>query len=1373
MTTTRGFSLIEVLIAAALILIAALAGVAYVTRSSQHADWARDKVFARQRAVSILAELRAYVEGGEGEVAADLDGFDDGLSVHPSLTITPDPNDPTQYLEPDDPVSGNIMDSGVWRWFRQITVRRFPGVETRDLRICTVRVFRMRSGDQMPGEQMAEVSSVIRTVGDAYPTTQVYDVYLLALENVPGWWVYMDAIQPFVEATVTDLESRNPGLEFRTHWITKLGFGRDEEYAPYTNETRDSRAHTPWTYVYPGRMPDGEAAQRYYVAERFGARVNVDGETTPQFVNDYQLPEPFTDTNGNGTRDYGETYTDSNGNGIWDINTPVPYALADMQNHCMRYPDADARFEARVAAGLDKQEVPTWRLLLDRMIAEPDRYHNAILINLHGELLPMPPARNYSDAAKIPDTRPGWRAVTHPELLRPRRVAGNDASSDAPRFRVYAYKTQFTNDEALTTQEEPFLDTNKNGVWDTGEAYQDWNGNGVRDADLPLSVVVRGGDFTWAVNAASAPSITVRRLPGGIDGDGDGTGDDYKDWQNAPLYPEVFKDLNGDGIRQVAEPWLDLDGSGAQNDDEPWMERDGDGTWTAVSEPLSDVNGNDRFDRAGPAEPYDDANGNGRWDGPEPYWDENGDGAWTPPTTPLTPWRGWDPVTDGANGSTTDFYIEHYGEPFLDLDGDHVRDAGETFFDANQNGVQDGGFERGEMWFEIAYDTTVKGTVLKLHGTPLETPYLDNATNYRKGLPDAARLYDLDYVPCPTPDSATGTDRFARSLYDSSSSDPKNTARWTVEIPVPAARRGFESAGGANDGDAADRTIVVETRFGDDLTTGVMWPSRHSPQNLSRTYAYYHASVDTVPFSERFQFIGDPRCSPYADTDRQGTTAANGYNWFWDNFQDGSYDYRNRWLAFDTSRLKDKWMGRNCHDVPRILQWLRSALTKTEAIYTTLTGFSYYYLSVGCDIGYDVDNGFANSIPMDGTPFGISGGVYENTITDGAGTSAIKGSLKFARSNNGNSAGIRSSGYWWAKPWIGELFEDAAYTGQWARWGNLRADTGTSAKEYHLIRRGDVTRYQQPRGTTLVNAYARLMEEGSTSLFNIGSSSSTFHHQYADGGSGVLVGDGPQLAEKYNFPMPTKAAISRPFGLTTGGAGGVGPEFGYTDTYPRFSAQIVSRYYNHTNGQNGSALVRLQEAGGARAAYIVVSGIDRTIESGSAFIARYATLSLIHSFFAAGTPGSPNRVRQLPRLQIRNPTLITELENPSTIQVQWSTEWSRWDGLPYTESYPASHTEDEADLVYVLSYSPDGGRTWLNMLDDQPTELGVIPWIDGVGPDPARTLKDAAPGANESWTWSTPAARFPQGSYLIRIEGYRSSESLHYSHHVEKIYVNR
>ena len=100
---------------------------------------------------------------------------------------------------------------------------------------------------------MAEVSSVIRTVGDAYPTTQVYDVYLLALENVPGWWVYMDAIQPFIEATFTDLESRNPGLEFRTHWITQARLRPRRRVRPYTNEERTSADTDPVDLRLPGR----------------------------------------------------------------------------------------------------------------------------------------------------------------------------------------------------------------------------------------------------------------------------------------------------------------------------------------------------------------------------------------------------------------------------------------------------------------------------------------------------------------------------------------------------------------------------------------------------------------------------------------------------------------------------------------------------------------------------------------------------------------------------------------------------------------------------------------------------------------------------------------------------------------------------------------------------------------------------------------------------------------------------------------------------------------------------------------------------------------------------------------------------------------
>jgi len=300
-----------------------------------------------------------------------------------------------------------------------------------------------------------------------------------------------------------------------------------------------------------------------------------------------------------------------------------------------------------------------------------------------------------------------------------------------------------------------------------------------------------------------------------------------------------------------------------------------------------------------------------------------------------------------------------------------------------------------------------------------------------------------------------------------------------------------------------------------------------------------------------------------------------------------------------------------------------------------------------------------------------------------------------------------------------------------------------------------------------------LAAEGSTSLFNVGTSSSTFHHQYQNGQTGGLVDDGPQLAAHYNFPLPTRTLISRPFGLSTSGAGGVGDEFAYTDSYPRYTVSTVRRFYDHQAGEMGSALVRLDEPDASRSGFIVVNGIDRTIESGSAFIARYAGLSLIHSYFAAGAPGEPNRIRQLPRVQIRTPTLVTELEDPSTIDVRWSVEWKRWDGLAYTEAYPTTHAEDESDLIYVPMYSLDGGRTWRDMLRDEAVEPGRIPWLAGTGPDPARTLADLVSGGDESFSWNTPAGAFPEGSYLVRVEAYRASESLHYSQHVEKIYVNR
>ena len=115
---------------------------------------------------------------------------------------------------------------------------------------------------------------------------------------------------------------------------------------------------------------------------------------------------------------------------------PWPVTIADQNNHCLRTPTARTLFDRRVTAGLERADEPPLQLLLDDLASRPERYRNAIFVNLHGSGLPMPPLRNYSDAAKT-QSIPWLRAVTHPEDLRTKR---NQAGvTDPLKFRMYAY----------------------------------------------------------------------------------------------------------------------------------------------------------------------------------------------------------------------------------------------------------------------------------------------------------------------------------------------------------------------------------------------------------------------------------------------------------------------------------------------------------------------------------------------------------------------------------------------------------------------------------------------------------------------------------------------------------------------------------------------------------------------------------------------------------------------------------------------------------------------------------------------------------------------------------------------------------------------
>jgi len=1138
----RGVSLVEALVALAIVGMMVTSSMALISSALRSTKDNLNRQFASQKAISMLEELRALIQTQNGTTTVVLDDYDDGTTNQPVLTTQ------RGITNPADPISGNTKLGGGWLFDRRVTVQRVRGAS--DLRLVNVKVFvNEASGPRL----LAEVAALLSTIGTNAPPSQVYDIYLIAIENVPGWWVYMQNIVPFVEGAMQDLEARHPGLKFRKHWIRKLSYGRDPYYTPYVNEAVDSTQSIPSVYFYPGLMPAGSAVQNYYPPDFFSGRISVDGTVR---------------------------------NGYDPATNPLPYSLADQYNNGMRYPEERAMFDARVAAGLESADAPTFRLLLDEMYMHPSKYLNAIVINLHGELFPFPPVRNYSDAAKDPRTYPNVRAVTHPERLR-------YDNGDAVNLRVYSYHTSVAN----------------------AAAVPDWLGRG--GADVPISVVLKGIAWTPAPNAITA-------ITGGVDFDGDGANDPY-----------------------------------------------------VVQQPAS--------------------------------------------TTPSS--------TSAPTG----------------------------------------------MW----WSSSVSGsdTVIQLHNSPLKAPCVA-VTNPcdRGGIDPSKRLYALEYIPSPVEDlpDALSPAPFTTNLA-TGGNGTKNTARWVISIPTFVL--------------PSNSVITVETRIGSDLTTGTLVPVENAPSNVSRTFVWRgtdawvfgDATTDAnLPITERFQLLGDPRHCPYTDLKLPHVAAGRvrqdplgmGYNRYFDDFHDAGTNERAAWPGWayqnsagntwfgiknntsDNAFGNDGWDTRSGYvdvDMSRIYQILRSAITRSHAVYTTMTGFSYYYVGLGNEIGYDGSNGFANSIPVSSMPFtGLGGSRFEQSITD-----ANAGGVKYIREN---TAAAGTGDYWWSMSWLGELAPDSAWAA-WSSTGNL--PTGTGAGRFVRTLRGNINR-RLPAGTALLNTVHRTSEEGCTAFFWSGRTSSTFHHRYEDGTFGNLFTDGQYIADSYKLPLAASIDNARPFDININDTT-QNPDHFLQNVYgPPTTLQPQAEFYRHSTNIYGSALLALRD--GTDASFVVVNGLSPTGTSGTSFISRWSFLSLIQSFLVAGrysTGGvpDPSRVQELPRVAITQPNDDVDIDNPTTLSVNWSLQWLRWDGLPYTPDYPANFAETTTVRFTVL-YSRDNGRNWLQMTDDSPATAGVRP--------DAAYLQTAT-----TYDWNVPAASFPKGNYVIRVEAYRDGIPLHYSFHQYRAFFKR
>ncbi len=1129
----------------------------------------KDLVYAYSKAQAILAEVQTYIDSAGIGTVVNLDDLDDNGVRVPTMTIKKSSG---TLVAPGHPLSQNINRMGTWIWSRSIEVQAFAGIDNKDLRYVTVKVYKKGRGgsDQL----MADVSSVVNATSGVYPTAQVYDVFFFDIESIPGWWVDMESIRPFTQGLLDELQSRNPGMEIRSHWISKASYGRNPLYQPYLNTVQDSTANIPYVYFYPGKTPSGSAKRFDYAPHRFKARMNFDGTTA---------------------------------HGYDAMVNPLPYAVVDYFNHAMRYPREKKFHEERLAAirqrrveiakakalGLtpppefeDMSEEPTLRLFLEDLCTHPGKYRNAIILNLHGELLPVPAIRNFSDAAKAPDVLPGVRVVTHPEELRTHKDKDNSVV-DRVRFRVHAYVTD------PDTYAGP-----KTMPWAAGQVP-------------PIMLKVMGVDLTNpAFPNQLHPDVKLSCLQGGV--------------------------------------------------------------------PLAGIAGSDVYSEMKDARNYQ-------------------------MKAPATP------EEKASMFYTVSFY----------------NGAGEN-----------------------------KYTLFYLFNTPVVSPPV-KSMGLVQGLAKTkrARLYNIEYVPGPVGPALD----FGRDL-SSDGMGPKNTARWVLDIgPGVLEEKRFVDQKGRYYEPLTDLTLTVQTRIynkvgggASPLYTGVAFPEVNQPENFSETYTWWASSREAVPITERSQFLGDPRHVPYKDLMAGDPDFGDGYNWYFDDLRNAGEDALKDYPGIDGSKLADGWNGSIRQDLPRFHELLRTGIVGGHAMLSNLTGHSYDYMGIGNEIEASVNQ----------RPYGHPG------------RSALIKQVYRGKRYYVRSPGSRRT-YWLGMPWLGELYPDSAFASHWnvkgtdgMPRGNLRAGGGKG----RFFQQEQRLAYSQSAnlafGTMMINGQQQASEMGCIAFFNADNGGGgTFNHGYGKGRGRLLVA-GREIGDRYGIGLPTRADIGSPFRIDDKGAK---PPHWFHEPYlgTRGKVRVLKEYYDHPKVRYGAGLLELTDQAGIDSGFLVINGISRSSEWGTDSITRFAVLSMLHSYFEVGMSGLPSRPLMPPRLEIESPTLLSELDDPSSISIRYDIEWKRWDGPPYLASVSTGFVEDESQIYYALYYSRDMGRTWRYIQDDSIALISTQP------EDPAHRVADGNPKAPETYTWSTPAARFPQGSYLLRVEAYREGQALHYSQHTTQCYIDR
>jgi len=1386
----KGFTVIEVSIALVVLSTTIAGTVGLQNYTLQKVRQNNERAFAIQKSMQMYNELRAMVDGNREDNFENLSNFSDGSKYNTTLTVE-------KNVQPGDPLSSNPAHGDGWKFVRQVQVLPVPH-DTFAKQVKVAVWYANADGEPKHTKPLSVISGVLKTNIPVSPPSQEFNIYGLAIANTLPHYQIFDELIPSFQGIVDSLEFRNPGLRLNRDLITVAAYGRDPFYLPFYNDQTNTRdVHTPWVYHYPGKVRvsnpgdfPGDPNRTDYLYEYLGGRVWGETAGTQNHLSNLAGGGPYR-----------------------------PFAMADQFNHALRFPEHRAmekRVQQWARASINPATATLEQMKLRNSLLQPtlysfledlntsDRYRNSILVSMHGNSLPLPPLRNYSDPARLPLDQhgstnaekfryEGMRLISHPEKLE-------YANNEAMQWRVYAYNNRpsgcdspysrnYANDGIAITNPCSTASTNAvttdmmNYAVDVATLFIPTDGGG------PLATDPKGGylenpdidDVTTIKNNLSLTKIVGSRNR------------QYEQMTSAEVTNRPYMQLTAKDIKLNSDTWAEARTQGLQQV----------GTDAGISAASAD---SITVDMGATGTTIQNA-----------YRDLINQrlviGIEESDTTKI----GYEhedvlrvkEITFSGSQVTITFFASPNLSSTTGLRVARRKDY-EIFTSS----------DRPSAFSEHGY--TRQGVIVRLLDTPIFHHLHDNiqtgSTLYanarrhrtgttpanKTGLDSTARLYHHEYIPAPV----SGT-HFNRNLTEAHNTNAKNTARWLVSLSPTSSLN--------------NQLVTMETRFGTELADGIAADGsvyafdsttdlRFNPYNVSRTYVY--RGDRKAPFLETIQFTGDPRYMPYADVKANGN-----HNKYYTENTANSAALGTGYSDFGERTL---FSGSTYINGSKTTLPYTDGIMKSHAIFGSLTARPAFFVTLGGEIcgwqkfkmEYDLKAQNYHDTSNTNLINNRNGGA--GNACDLPESNPQNASARLPMAIRNASGQTKQTGNWVARLDQGELFPDELYT-FWLNNGNLPnlqysesdrrttnlnlrgaawsgsnvynvalnslKENGSAQNKFFRALYPDTPFRLKFRGTGLAGG-------GDPGFWNGSSETPTQPNRtisitVQDGQAIVLTGGdgeaGRYLSDAFNLVMPKTFSARHTFRLTSGNIDNAdfsaadtrarrntyrflnttGPNKGQTD--PNRSAH--NTYYLHTDSTDrvSNAVVKSMRLGAAGViadptlgGYYSINAVAPSVEFSATALARVLIASNIQAYLEGGDTAAPfgddeTRIVQIPRIEITSPG-VSEIVS-GTVNVELSVGWKRWDNIRYSPSYPDTFY-DTVPLSYQAIYSDNNGQNWYYVASGEPVPADQINKLN-----PGQTVVSLAPeellspSAEKSFNWDMSA--FPDGNYLLRAQVFR------------------